>query len=129
MEFLLDSGSSMSVISTDLCDSVNFVENSKSVLGVGGSQKVGEPVLCCFELGPYEFTDYPLRPIDLPSMCRTVILGRDFMSQFKTTQFDWANNRIRLDEEWIFLMTEPEKKKNKNYTMGENLTSQEVKEI
>ena len=129
MEFLLDSGSSMSVISTDLCESVNFVQNAKSVLGVGGSQKVGEPVLCCFELGTYEFTDYPLRPIDLPSKCRTVILGRDFMSQFKTTQFDWANNRIRLDEEWIFLMTEPEKKKNKDYTMGENLTSQEVKEI
>ena len=82
VEFLLDSGSSMSVISTDLCDSVNIVQNAKSVLGVGGSQKVGEPVLCCFELGPYEFADYPLRPIDLPSKCRTVILGRDFMSQW-----------------------------------------------
>ena len=129
VEFLLDSGSSMSVISADLCESVNFTQNGKSVLGVGGSQEVGEPVPCYFKLGSYEFADYPLRPIDLPSKRKTVILGRDFMSQFKTTQFDWANNRIRLDKEWIFLMDEPEKRKNKSYTMGKSLTCQEGKKV
>ena len=75
VEFLLDSGSSMSVISADLCESVNFTQNGKSVLGVGGSQEVGEPVPCYFKLGSYEFADYPLRPIDLPSKRKTVILA------------------------------------------------------
>ena len=124
----------MSVLSLDLCKAANF-DHSKSVLGVGGAQQTGEPVPCSLELGPHEFQDYPLRPIDLPGKSRTVILGRDFMSQFKSTRFDWANNRIQLDDEWILLMTEPRvpqkpaKVMTKNYRMGESLTQHRANEI
>ena len=31
----------------------------------------------------------------------TVILGRDFLSLFRSTEFDWSNYRIRLGEHWI----------------------------
>ena len=71
----------MPVLSLDLCKATNF-DHSKSVLGVGAAQLAGEQVPCSFELGLREFQDYPLRLIDLHGKSKTVILGRDLMSQF-----------------------------------------------
>ena len=57
------------------------------------------------------------------------------MSQFKSTRFDWANNRIQLDDDWILLMTEPNvsqkpaKFMNKNYKMGKSLTQHQASEV
>ena len=32
------------------------------------------------------------------------ILGRDFLNQFSSTEFDWKNSKVRLGEKWIFLL-------------------------
>ena len=34
-----------------------------------------------------------------------VILGRDFLNQFSSTEFDWKNSKVRLGEKWIFLLS------------------------
>ena len=37
----------------------------------------------------------------LDSPERTIILGRDFLIRFKSTEFDWNEGRIRLGEIWL----------------------------
>ena len=124
----MDSGASVSVISKDLCKMVEFKTGSKNVMGIGGSQVLADPVPCTFRLGKHDFANYLLRPIELPEKKKTVILGRDFMRQFKTTKFDWANNRILLDDEWIFLMSDDAPAK-KQYTLNEDLNNKQKTEI
>ena len=57
------------------------------------------------------------------------------MNQFKSTRFEWANNRIQLDDDWILLMTEPNvsqkpaKFMNKNYKMGKSLTQHQASKV
>ena len=48
-EILFDSGASISVISQELCKK-NIGQSSGTVLGIGGQQKVGPPVIAniCF---------------------------------------------------------------------------------
>ena len=37
----------------------------------------------------------------LDSTESTIIFGRDFLSQFNSTEFDWANYRVRLGHYWL----------------------------
>ena len=41
------------------------------------------------------------RFIVLESREQTIILGRDFLKRFKSTEFDWENHGIRLGEYWV----------------------------
>ena len=31
----------------------------------------------------------------------TVILGRDFLTKFRSTEFDWTNHKVRLGKHWV----------------------------
>ena len=46
---------------------------------------------------------YPMkhRFVVLDSRERTVILGRDFLRRFRSTEFDWNNHRVRLGQHWL----------------------------
>ena len=35
-----------------------------------------------------------------------MILGRDFLKQYGTTEFDWENQKVRIGKEWIFIVFE-----------------------
>ena len=50
-----------------------------------------------------DFGVYPMkhRFIVLESREQTIILGRDFLKRFKSTEFDWENHGIRLGEYWV----------------------------
>ena len=43
-----------------------------------------------------------------------MILGKDFLSQFNSTEFDWRNQKIRLGETWLFLLEGGKEKWNIN---------------
>ena len=40
--------------------------------------------------------------IKLNSKC--ILLGRNFLEQFKETTFDWINRRVKLGDDWICLV-------------------------
>ena len=41
------------------------------------------------------------RFVVLDSAEQTIILGRDFLKRFKSTEFDWENRRVRLGSQWL----------------------------
>ena len=43
-----------------------------------------------------------------------MILGKDFLSQFNSTEFDWRNQKIRLRDTWLLLLEEGKGKWNIN---------------
>ena len=50
-----------------------------------------------------DFGVYPMkhRFIVLESRKQTIILGRDFLKRFNSTEFDWENHGFRLGEYWV----------------------------
>ena len=102
-EILFDSGASVSVISQELCK-MDIGQSSGTVMGIGGQQKVGLPVVACICF-PSEFkTEVTLKPIAIAGKNNLIILGRDFLTRFGITQFDWVNNRIKLGNDWVFFL-------------------------
>ena len=115
-EILFDSGASISVISQELCKK-NIGQSSGTVLGIGGQQKVGPPVIAniCFSS---EFkAEVTLKPMKIAGKDKLIILGRDFLTRFGITQFDWERNRIKLGEDWVFFLDPP--KSTPVYQVGE----------
>jgi len=93
------------VISSDLCDATSDSAGETTVvMGIGGSQVAGKPVSCKFKIGQTAYT-HKLVPISIPGKCNAVILGRDFMSEWGVTQFDWVNGRVKLGEDWVLVIS------------------------
>ena len=96
MERKFDSGASTSVMSDKLFPEFNFNKGQQTLIkGVGGSQVAGEAVLREISLESGWSCKHQLKPIHFPEKPRTVLLGRDFMSQYGDTVFDWENGRVR----------------------------------
>ena len=89
-------------MTTDLCQHVNLVYQS-NVMGIGGSQKIAEPVSCIMRFGSFQ-GEFKLNPIEMSNKTKCVLLGRNFLEQFKETTFDWINRRVKLGNEWICLV-------------------------
>ena len=103
-------------MSDKLFPEFNFNKGQQTLIkGVGGSQVAGEAVLCEISLESGWSCKHQLKPIHFPEKPRTVLLGRDFMSQYGDTVFDWENGRVKLGEEWVMLTTveEPVEKRYK----------------
>ena len=109
--------------------------------GVGGSQSSGKPMSCSIRFGSLPGKAFPcaVRPISIKGESKFVLLGKDFMSRFKLTEFDWANNRVRLGDDWVYCMdTEYEQsgptgnnvfKVNPIYKIGDSLSDEEKSRI
>ena len=102
-EFLIDTGADISIFSVLGSNPLGI---TKSVNGIGGNQQIGRPFeysirFSCDIENPYTVK---LHQAVIPSWKNLVILGRDFLTQFQKTEFDWENNKIRLGESWLFFM-------------------------
>lgn len=110
MDILLDSGASVSVMSSEIFPEL-FQESGK-VSGIGGMQRVGKPVECKISISSTWSSQHSLKPMSIPGCANMVILGRDFLTRYGTTEFDWANRRVRLgiENDWIFMVSENHEK-------------------
>ena len=104
MKKLVDSGASCSVIDKNTLDNLGSFPISKAIKPLvdasGNSMEVvGSVLLPVHPIG--------LRKPKLVEFCVTnskryscILLGRNFMSSYKTVLFDFANNRIKLGDTW-----------------------------
>ena len=101
---LLDSGASMSVIDersvldAKLGDKIESSNDLDSVSGVGGKAVVLGTLSVKVNVGDGQNVRHSLKV--LGGVEPVVILGRDFLSRFPTTEFDWQGGRIRLGGVW-----------------------------
>ena len=104
MDFLIDSGADVSLISLGQ-DTVRTENFCTSVQGIGGRQLIGpkNQYSVRFSCDKAKVYKVWLRETTLSNNKVMVILGRDFLSQFKKTEFDWENSCVRLGENWIFM--------------------------
>ena len=104
MTFLIDSGADVSVISTK--NSVPDTKACETVTGIGGKQLVGQEEKFSIRFTCDQSKEYNarLQPTSINSGQEFVILGRDFLSQFDSTEFDWHNSKVRLCDTWLFYM-------------------------
>ena len=84
-------------MTTDLCQHVNLVYQS-NVMGIGGSQTIAEPVSCIMSFGSFQ-GEFKLNPIEMSNKTKCILLGRNFLEQFKETTFDWINRRVKLGDD------------------------------
>ena len=77
------------------------------IKGVGGQQRVGNPMKCTFKLNCDGDTEYEhmIKPTSIAGEDCLVILGLDFMSRFGYTVFDWQNYRISLGGDWVYFIS------------------------
>lgn len=101
---MLDSGASMSVIDersvfdAQLGGKVEYANGLETVTGVGGKAVVIGTIPVVVDVGDDQKVHHHLKV--LGGVERVVILGRDFLSLFPTTEFDWEGGRIRLGSKW-----------------------------
>ena len=99
MKVLLDSGASVSVMSTTIFPTdTQDLTNSSLVHGIGGSCKAKESLICTLVLENGWTCQHPIRPTEIPHNPNLVILGRDFLQRFGNTEFDWENQTVRLGD-------------------------------
>ena len=72
-------------------------------MGIGGVEYAGDPLMCKICIGSTFETAHSVKPMPIPGKTNLLILGRDFLENFKTTEFDWANQKVRIGSEWIFM--------------------------
>ena len=126
----MDSGADISVLSLGCLDKSKISTNGV-VAGIGGKQSVGEAItyklrfLCSTEKG-YEVA---LKHVNLQT--DMIILGRDFLSKFGATTFDWKNHRIQLGDEegWIYLTQEASQKTPQIWNINKDLSREEQDHI
>ena len=136
---LLDSGSDVSLMSIE---NMGFEDSEEHrIRGVGGSQSSGKPISCSISFGSLPGKAFPcaVRPTSIKGESKFVLLGKDFMSRFKLTEFDWANNRVWLGDDWVYCMdNEYEQigptgnsvfKVNPIYKLGDSLSDEEKSRI
>ena len=101
---LLDSGASMSVIDersvlgAKLGNKVKYTNDLDSVSGVGGKAMVLGNLSVDVDVGDGQKVNHSLKV--LGGVETVIILGRDFLSRFPSTEFDWQGGRIRLGNVW-----------------------------
>ena len=80
--------------------------SNTSVQGIGGSQLIGPKTQYNIRFSSDKSQIYKvwLHETNLSTTQEMVILGRDFLNQFSSTEFDWKNSKVRLGEKWIFLL-------------------------
>ena len=90
MDFLIDSGADISLISLGQ-DTDQMNDFCTSVQGIGGMQLIGPKNQYNFRFSCDKARVYKiwLRETALSNNRVMVILGRDFLSQFNKTEFDW----------------------------------------
>ena len=99
---MFDSGAQPSIIDKGTLSSlgVNFAVCPSRIHGVGeipvGTLGKAQLVI---DFGQKNRVNHEF--IVLDSDESTVILGRDFLSRFDSTEFDWSNYRIRLGRHWL----------------------------
>ena len=109
VSIIFDSGASTSVMSIELFP--NHCSATGSVVhGVGGSQKVCEPLECDIAISSTWSATHLLKPMFIPGNSALVILGRDFLAKHGKTEFDWINNRVKIGEDWVFMVSEDHEK-------------------
>ena len=75
--------------------------------GIGGRQLIGPKKQYNIRFSSDKSQIYKvwLHKTNLSTNQEMVILGRDFLNQFSSTEFDWKNSKVRLGEKWIFLLS------------------------
>ena len=101
VQFLLDTGASTSLFSIDSYN-MEFVP-SGNVMGVGGNQPIGKAIPCQIKFDTFSFS-HSVKPVLLKGEKKLVILGRDFLSKFGLTTFDWANSKVTLGDELAYFL-------------------------
>ena len=81
-------------------------EKNHKIHGIGGVQFAGEPIECRIVFSSDREVCHKLKPMHIPGKSNLVILGRDFMGKFGSTEFDWHNHRVRIGDEWIFMLSD-----------------------
>ena len=99
---LLDSGANPSLVDSQSLRSISLHYTSKPsrVYGVGATPVT---ILGCAEIPVNVGKTHELRHkfLVLDSTKPTIILGRDLLRKFSSTEFDWDGHRVRLGNEWI----------------------------
>ena len=124
--FLIDSGAEISIIA--MKDTVLEGNNCKTVSGIGGNQLIGPKEIFSIRFSCHKDKTYNvwLRPTKLDTDQNLINLGRDFLNQFETTEFDWKDSKIRLGDTWIFYVkSEPQN----NWNINSNLAPSEQSSI
>ena len=105
VDILFDSGAGISVMSEELFP--ELVSNkSHKVYGIGGVEYAGEPIECKILISSTWETKHVIKPMPIPDRKNLLILGRDFLQHFGTTEFDWTNQKVRIGKDWIFMVSE-----------------------
>ena len=122
-QFLIDSGADISIVSII---GRKPLKASKSVNGIGGNQSIGLPSIHSIRFNCEVEKTYSIKlhQTVISSHGNLVILGRDFLSQFDSTEFDWKGGRIRLGDTWLFFMDSQTKLKNVNPELTKEQKSQ-----
>ena len=105
VSILFDSGAGTSVMSAELFPELK-TSNGTEIHGIGGAQISGKPVRCNIYISSTWETVHELKPMTIPGNNSLVILGRDFLRKFGNTEFDWKNSRVKIGEDWIFMVSE-----------------------
>ena len=99
---LLDSGAQPSVIDIRSLREIgsDYVSRRSKVHGVCSTpvETVGE-VSMRVDVGKGEVIRHKFTVLVSPEP--TIILGRDFLKRYSSTEFDWGNHRVRLGSYWL----------------------------
>ena len=118
MKFLIDSGASTSLFCVRGYEGL-VSKHSAKVKGIGGDQEVGSPVECDIKFDALtKIFPHVMKPVIIKGESELVILGRDFLTQFGTTNFDWNDDKIQIGEDWIYCF-ENNAKSSPRYRVGD----------
>ena len=103
MKFLIDSGASTSLFCVSGNEGQIIGHSTVKVKGIGGEQEVGSPVECDIKFDALtKLFNHTMKPVIIKGESELVILGRDFLTQFGTTNFDWNDDKIQIGQDWIY---------------------------
>ena len=102
VSFLMDSGAGSSIMSVG-CFMPSEKEFTSKIFGIGGYKGSAAPVMSTLFISSKTYV-HPLKPVFIEGENSLVILGRDFMSRFGETHFDWDNQRIKLGDDWVYYL-------------------------
>ena len=76
-----------------------------SLKGVGGPQQSGQPLECVISFNSLPGKEFScdICPVHIKGENNFLILGKDFMSKFDCTVFDWKHNKVKLGGNWVYL--------------------------
>ena len=79
---------------------IGFSRKPSRVGGVGGISIAVQGCACIsVDVGNGQEFLHEFQVIESPEA--TIILGRDFLRRFQSSEFDWGNHRVRLGSDWF----------------------------